>query len=111
MHEIMHKFGNLNTKIAWKATKLDIEKLYDRMEWDFILKCLQEMVFHPIWNAGIRECISSVSYSLIFNQEPNDLVEPTRGIKQGDQLLIFVFCIWKLSTVCYRWKPITIYQG
>jgi len=46
-HEIMHKFKNLKTKTAWTAIKLDMEKANDRIEWDFILKCLQELGFHP----------------------------------------------------------------
>ena len=47
----MHKFKNLKTKTAWIAIKLDMEKAYDRIEWDFILKCLQELGFHSTWNS------------------------------------------------------------
>jgi len=46
-HEVMHKFKNLKTKTAWAAIKLHMEKAYDRTERDFILKCLQDMRFHP----------------------------------------------------------------
>jgi len=63
--------------MAWTAIKIDMKKAYDRVEWDFILKCLQELGFHPIWNSWIQECISSVSYSIIVNDEPNGLFTPT----------------------------------
>jgi len=36
------------------AIKLDMKKDYDRIEWDFILKYLQEMVFHSTWNHGLE---------------------------------------------------------
>jgi len=31
-YEIMHKFRNLKTKMAWTTIKLDIEKAYGRIE-------------------------------------------------------------------------------
>jgi len=54
-HEIMHKFKILKTESAWVAIKLDIEKAYGKLEWDFILKCLQELGFHPTWISWTRE--------------------------------------------------------
>ena len=61
-HEIMHKFKNFKTKTAWTAIKLDIEKAYERVEWDFILKCLQELVFIPLGTHGLNN--ASLSFVL-----------------------------------------------
>lgn len=95
----MHKFKTLKSKASWVAVKLDIEKAYDRMELDFILKCFQEMGIHPIWNKWIHACISSISYSVIVNDKPNCLFTSTRGIRQGDPLspYIFIICMEALS--------------
>ena len=68
-HEIMHEFKNSTSKTAWTTIKLDMEKAYHRLEWDFILKCFQEMGFHPTWNKWIMEAISSVSYSIMIHPE------------------------------------------
>ena len=46
-YEIMHKFKNQKGKASWVAIKLDMKKAYNRMEWDFIEKCFQEIDFHP----------------------------------------------------------------
>jgi len=54
-HEIMHKFKKLKSKQAWFALKIDMEKAYDRLEWDFVLQCFTELGFHVQWVSWIRE--------------------------------------------------------
>jgi len=83
-HEIMHKFKNEASKKAYTAIKLNIKKAYNRLEWDFILKHLQELGFHPTWDKWIMGYISPVSHSIIVNYEPLGLFSQTRGIRQGD---------------------------
>ena len=48
-HEIMHKFKQAKGKIGWVALKVDMEKAYDRLEWDFIEFYLQRFGFHTKW--------------------------------------------------------------
>ena len=80
-----------------------MKKAYDKIECDFILKCLQEMGFHQTWNSWIKECVSSVSYSIIANDEPNGLFISTIGIRQGDALspCIFILYMEALNRMLY----------
>ena len=48
-HEIMNKFKNVKGKKAWVALKLDMEKAYDRIEWDFLFNTLRILGFHSKW--------------------------------------------------------------
>ena len=48
-HEIMHKFKKRKGKSVWVALKLDMEKAYDGLEWDFMQKCLEQYGFHSVW--------------------------------------------------------------
>jgi len=61
---------------------------------------LQRFGFLEIWIKWIMECIKTVSYSLIINDEPTGHIRPSCGIKQGDPLspYIFIMCMEVLNT-------------
>ena len=48
-HEIMIKFKNMQGKKVWVALKLNVDKTYDRVEWDFLFSTLYKLGFHPKW--------------------------------------------------------------
>ena len=57
-------------KIGHMALKLDMSKVYDRLEWIFLQRIVEKKGFHPTWIGWIMECISSVTYSILVNREP-----------------------------------------
>lgn len=58
----------------------------------------------PSLNDGVHwamQCVSIVSYSVLLNREPHDLISPSHGIKQSDHLspYLFLFCTEGLSAL------------
>ena len=85
-HEIMDKCKNMKGKKTWVALKLDMEEAYGTVEWNLIFDALQRLVFNTKWIAGINECITTVSYLLLINDETCGYFKPFRGIRHRDPL-------------------------
>jgi len=51
-HEINNKFNSMKGKKSWVVLKLDMEKVYDRVEWSFLLE-VKQLGFHKTWISWI----------------------------------------------------------
>jgi len=86
------------------AVKTDMSKAYDRIEWSFVKEVLGMLGFDARWISWIMSCKESVSYSFLINGTPQGSIRPSRGLKQGDPLSLYVFilCTEVLSALCAK---------
>lgn len=60
------------------AVKIDMEKAFDSMEWNFILKIMSTIGFRRNWINWVEQCITTISYSVIINGSPYGFFRPSR---------------------------------
>lgn len=96
--------NNLKGRKGYMAIKIDLEKAYNRLRWDFIKETLVSYHFPPAMIQIIMKCITTPTMQVLWNGEASRTFFPTRGIRQGDPLssYIFVLCLEHLSQMINR---------
>ena len=79
------------------AFKIDLEKVYDKLEWSFIRDMLIWVNLPLDIIDLIMSCLSTMSTSILFSGETLDLIFPSRGIRQGDLISLYLFIlVWTI---------------
>ena len=83
--------SQIKSGIPGLICKLDIEKVYDYVNWDCLYYILDCMGFGSKWIRWMQACISIVRFSVIVNGAPSSFFYSSRGLRQGDPLFASTF--------------------
>ncbi|GJX53450.1 RNA-directed DNA polymerase, eukaryota, reverse transcriptase zinc-binding domain protein [Tanacetum coccineum] len=73
--------------------KIDFEKAFDSISWDFLFQVMHFMGFNDTWIKWISGCLSTATSSILINRSPTREFNISRGLRQGDPLSPFLFII------------------
>jgi len=73
--------------------KVDFEKAYDSVRWSFLFDMLIRLRFHVRWIKWVQGCLELATVSVLVNGSPTEEFRPTRGLRQGDPMALFLFLI------------------
>ena len=69
--------------------KVDFEKAYDLVSWQFLFHMMRRMRFHDRWIGWIKGCLTSASISILVNGSSTSEFKPQRGLRQRDPLALY----------------------
>ncbi|KAJ0495115.1 putative RNA-directed DNA polymerase [Helianthus annuus] len=111
----------INEILAWikkkksKALlfKIDFEKAFDNINWNYIIFLLEQMNFPSKWRIWVKGILSSARSSVLINGSPTFEFDFQKGIRQGDPLSPFLFIIGMEGMVCMLNKAVEngIFKG
>lgn len=71
--------------------KLDFEKAYNKINWDFLLKCHFNRGFRPTWCGWVESILHNGTLSIKLNNETGPYFKNHKGVRQGDPYSPFLF--------------------
>jgi hypothetical protein len=78
--------------------KLDIEKAFDSVSWDFLLEVQEAKGFGRKWRNWIIAILATASRRVLINGELTDKIWHKQGLRQGDP---YPLCCLYSSWTCY----------
>ena len=71
--------------------KVDFEKAYDSVSWDYLDRMMEFMGFGVTWRMMINGCLDSSWSCVLINGNPSQEFKLNRVLRQGDPLSPFLF--------------------
>jgi len=78
-NEIVEECRTRNKKMV--IVKVDFEKAYDLVSWDFLYYMMERLGFSVRWVGWIKQCMESSLVSVLVNGSPTGEFAPTRGLR------------------------------
>jgi hypothetical protein len=80
LQEIVHFMRRSKRKKGYVAFKLDFEKAFDNVNWEFLHTCLHDFGLPDATINLIMHCVTSSTYTVLWNGNKLPPFKPTHGL-------------------------------
>jgi len=77
----------------WCTMKVNLMKVYDSVDWDFIVQCLSCFGLPTRFTNWIKMCITSPRFTISLNGTLVEYFKGGKGLRQCDHLSIYLFVL------------------
>ncbi|WVZ81338.1 hypothetical protein U9M48_028727, partial [Paspalum notatum var. saurae] len=91
LHETLHELNK--KKLNGVIFKIDFEKAYDKVRWDFLQQTMRMKGFSTTWCNWIRSFVQGGNVAINVNGQTGSYFQTRKGLRQGDPLLPILFNI------------------
>jgi hypothetical protein len=71
--------------------KIDFEKAYDKVNWNFLFGCCRQKGFNKNWLIWIKKAVADGTLSVKVNDKVGPYFGSHKGVRQGDPFAPFLF--------------------
>ncbi|RVW99827.1 putative ribonuclease H protein [Vitis vinifera] len=105
--------SRLKDNVPGLLLKLDIEKAFDHVNWNFLIDVMSRMGFGHKWINWMKWCWFTATFSILINGCPTGFFRSSRGLRQGDPLspYLFLFAMEALSQLLSRARNEGFFSG
>lgn len=102
LHKTLHEFRR--SKKQRLILKIDFEKAYDRVRWDFLEQVMIGRNFHPTWVKWVMESVKGDKVCINVNGVRSNYFSTYRGLRQGILSLPSFLTLWQM---CWQLIKVT----
>ncbi|WVZ49681.1 LOW QUALITY PROTEIN: hypothetical protein U9M48_001018, partial [Paspalum notatum var. saurae] len=104
LHETIHELHT--KKHDGIIFKIDFEKAYDKVSWDFLQQALRMKGFSPKWCSWVQAYVQGGNVGIKVNDHIGPYFQSKKGLRQGDPLspILFNIVVDMLAVIISRAK-------